>query len=40
MQYLTYALQQGGIINRFLVSETHTQPVRGEAVFIQKEANV
>jgi len=40
MQYLTYALQQGGIINRFLVSETHTQPVRGEAVVIQKEANV
>ena len=40
MQYLTYALQQGNTINRFLVSETHIQPVRGEAVVIQKEANV
>ena len=40
MQYLSYALQQGNIINRFLVSETHAQPVKGEAVVIQKEANV
>ncbi|MCK9602708.1 MAG: hypothetical protein M0R06_26910, partial [Sphaerochaeta sp.] len=40
MQYLSYALQQEHIINRFLVSETHVQPVKGEAVIIQKEANV
>ncbi len=40
MQYLTYALQQGSSINRFLISEIHTQPVKGDAVVIEKQANV
>lgn len=40
MQYLAYPLQNGVMINRFLVSEIHAELIRGEAAAIKKEANV
>lgn len=40
MQYLRYQLQNARHINRFLISETHEEPVSGKPVRINEEANV
>jgi hypothetical protein len=40
VQYLRYQLQNARHINRFLISETHEEPVSGKPVRINEEANV